>query len=309
MKQNFFYSKFFILTMVAFLLIPVFSFARSFSDSEKGILRSEKKMLNKNSKEYKSRILEINENLLKLKMNTEWLLLKILRLEDQNQVVPYNIEKARQNNEDKKESYDNEKKRLERLIAEHKKTIASIDRKLYGPLKNKSSVKKKSVKKGSIKTATKSNSGKLSSLQKKLEKKIVSAGLKNWVKLSKDGSRLKLDVILPILFASGKTNISKEYKKFFGKFARFIKPYPVRIEVAGFTDKSRVKNKKFTSNFEIGANRAASVVQQLIKDGLDPSIFEVISRGEYGLSSSKSGNNKAKALSRRAEITVYFKNV
>jgi len=220
MKQNFFYSKFFILTMVAFLLIPVFSFARSFSDSEKGILRSEKKMLNKNSKEYKSRILEINENLLKLKMNTEWLLLKILRLEDQNQVVPYNIEKARQNNEDKKESYDNEKKRLERLIAEHKKTIASIDRKLYGPLKNKSSVKKKSVKKGSIKTATKSNSGKLSSLQKKLEKKIVSAGLKNWVKLSKDGSRLKLDVILPILFASGKTNISKEYKKFFGKFAR-----------------------------------------------------------------------------------------
>ena len=318
MKQKCTYGKLFILIMVGFLLIPVYSFARSVADSEKDVLKSEKNMLNANIAEYQKRIVEINEKVLKLKMNTEWLLLKILRLEDQGSVVPYTLKKATDNNEDQKEALESENKRLKRFIRNHKNTITQINRKLYGTKRKKSTGSKKTIKKGTGKKASKFKSkygakSDLSTLRKKLQGAINTNGLKNWLKLTNDGSQLKLAMILPILFAPGKTIIPNEYKKFFNKFANFIKPfiksYLIRIEVAGFTDKSKVtKGNKYSSNFEIGAGRASSVVKQLVKEGINPSVFSVVSRGEYGIPAGKYSNKKANALSRRAEVTVYVKN-
>ena len=113
---------------------------------------------------------------------------------------------------------------------------------------------------------------------------------------------LTLETRLPILFGSGKSSIAKEYRRFFKKLAGVLKPYSVRVEVEGFADRTRTRGKKASGNMELGARRAASVVNELVKHGMDPARFTIKSRGEYGLPSRK----KKDPMMRRAQVTVIF---
>ncbi|MCP3928538.1 MAG: OmpA family protein, partial [Bacteroidetes bacterium] len=118
------------------------------------------------------------------------------------------------------------------------------------------------------------------------------------------GECLKLKTTLPILFPIGSAEIANEYKSFFMRFANLLKAYEVQIIVQGYADIDPIHTKKYPSNFELGAIRAANVVHELIKNGLKPSIFKINSPGKYRFSAS--GEPTQKALERRAEVTVVF---
>ena len=88
------------------------------------------------------------------------------------------------------------------------------------------------------------------------------------------------------------------------RIAKLLKVYDVKIMVKGYADIDPIHTKKYPSNFELGAVRAANVVHELIKNGLKPSIFQINSSGKYRFSANR--ELKQKALERRAEVTIVF---
>ena len=140
--------------------------------------------------------------------------------------------------------------------------------------------------------------------KKQLYYEIQQAGLTDWIEMTDSGACLRLKTTLPILFPIGSAEIAKEYKPFFTKFANLLKAYEVQIMVEGYADIDPINNKKYPSNFELGAIRAANVVHELVKNGLKPSIFKINSPGKYRFTAS--GEPTQKALERRAEVIVVF---
>ncbi len=137
-----------------------------------------------------------------------------------------------------------------------------------------------------------------------LQSAINQADLNDWVEIIGTGTCLRLETTLPILFPTGSATVADEYKAFFKKLADFLKPYDVKVLVTGYADTVPIKNKKYPSNFELGATRAANIVHQFVGFGLKPSIFRVESTGKYRFAAK--GMSKQKSLERRAEVTVIF---
>jgi len=138
----------------------------------------------------------------------------------------------------------------------------------------------------------------------KLQTAVNQAGLNDWVEIIGTGTCLKIETTLPILFPTGSAKVANEYKSFFKKLAEFLKPYDVKVLVNGYADTVPIKNKKYPSNFELGATRAANIVHQFVQNGLKPSIFRIESTGKYRFVAK--GMSKLKNLERRAEVTVIF---
>ncbi len=137
-----------------------------------------------------------------------------------------------------------------------------------------------------------------------LRREIRKAGLQDWVEVIGDGTCVRIENQLPILFASGKANLVKEYKGFLKKLAGFLKPYDVRILVDGYADTDPIHTARYPSNFELGATRAANIVHELVRNGLKPSVFKISSTGEHRFHAKKPLNRKL--LERRAQVSVVF---
>lgn len=142
-------------------------------------------------------------------------------------------------------------------------------------------------------------------LQKKdLVREIEKYKLTDWVELTDNGSCYELQTVLPILFSTGSARVAKEYKIFFKNLADFLKSHDVKVYVNGYADIVPIKNKKYPSNFYLGATRAANIAHILIGFGLKPEIFKVESSGKYRFAAKGMSNNKS--FERRAEIKVVF---
>lgn len=137
-----------------------------------------------------------------------------------------------------------------------------------------------------------------------LQEAINKAGLTDWVEINGSETCLRIETTLPILFATGSAKVAKEYKPFFEKLAVFLKPYDVKVLVNGYADVVPIHNKKYPSNFELGATRAANIVHQLVGFGLKPSVFKIESTGKYRFAAK--GMSQQKSLERKAEVTVIF---
>jgi len=94
------------------------------------------------------------------------------------------------------------------------------------------------------------------------------------------------------------------------KIANALKKSPIesRLEVVGHTDRGNVLpgsnlSKRFTSNWELSAGRAATIVRYLIDFGLAPERFFVEGRAEYEPIESND-TPAGRAYNRRVEIYV-----
>ena len=65
------------------------------------------------------------------------------------------------------------------------------------------------------------------------------------------------------------------------KLADVLKPFPNPVRVEGHTDNRPIKTSAFPSNWELSAARAASVVHEFTKDGIDPLRLEIVGFGEF----------------------------
>jgi chemotaxis protein MotB len=119
----------------------------------------------------------------------------------------------------------------------------------------------------------------------------------------------KLIVTLPeqVLFKSGSATINKGGKKALTRVAEILKKVKNnRIRIEGHTDSTPVHGKRgrYTSNWDLSAARAASVVRHLQKKGaINPELLALAGYGPYAPAAANN-TRKGRSLNRRIEIAL-----
>ena len=141
---------------------------------------------------------------------------------------------------------------------------------------------------------------------KELQSRIEHSDLSDWLEVEQDGDghSYRLKTVLPILFSSGSAVIIKEYNDFLKNLATLIKNFDSKVIVDGYADIDPIHTKKYPSNFELGATRAANVVHMLIRHGVKPSVFQIASTGKYRFLPLKMTDSKT--LERYVNIRVFI---
>lgn len=237
---------------------------------------------------YQDQVSFVQSEIKKIQEDMDWLALKIKRMEDFDRFVPQRLYNSIAFKKSKIKSLVKLKHRYERLL----KSSAPP-----GPAKI--GTKAKTDKKDQ-----KDKKNKDLGLEKNIRKKILASGLEDWVELLPHETPLSLENRLPILFSSGSAVIAKGYESFLKNLAGLVKGYQVRIIIDGYADTDPIHTKRYSSNFELGAARAAAIVKALVKYGVKPSVFKIGSTGEYRFDSQKV--TEWKNLQRHANIAVFF---
>lgn len=295
-------------------------------DSSKVLSLQEKDMLVEAISNYKGIVHEYQEDMLKMASDREWLVVKMARIEDWKRQVPVELIRARDRIDAKMIQHSSEISRMKSLTEKHLTDLRALDVRvkaahgnqapnwwqfdswIYGLMyPGKQAVTNEKASVLSSDEYLRQTVQIASPLENDLQTKIKSVELDDWVALVHGPDGLALDVQLPILFGQGKSDVAKDYKPFFKKLAWLLKPYSVRIEVAGYTDSESMNTNPYASSMALGANRAANVVQELIQTGMVPGVFKIISAGDYGDLSPETKELSA-AMKRRVEVRVFFKN-
>jgi chemotaxis protein MotB len=97
------------------------------------------------------------------------------------------------------------------------------------------------------------------------------------VTVRRESMWLEIEINTDILFPSGAGDFSAQAAPVLDKLADVLKPFPNPIRVEGHTDNTA----SFPSNWELSAARAASVVHEFTKAGIDPLRLEIVGFGEF----------------------------
>jgi chemotaxis protein MotB len=92
---------------------------------------------------------------------------------------------------------------------------------------------------------------------------------------------LEVEINTDILFPSGAAAFTSKAEPVLDKLAAVLKPFPNHIRVEGHTDDRPIRTAAFPSNWELSAARAATVVHQFTRAGLDPLRLEIVGFGQY----------------------------
>jgi chemotaxis protein MotB len=101
------------------------------------------------------------------------------------------------------------------------------------------------------------------------------------VTVRRENMWLEIEINTDILFQSGAGDFSPAAEPVLDKLAEVLKPFPNPILVEGHTDDRPIRTAAFPSNWELSAARAASVVHQFTKVGIDPLRLEIVGFGEF----------------------------
>src|SRR5271167_501799 len=110
-------------------------------------------------------------------------------------------------------------------------------------------------------------------MQALIEAKLVTVRRENmW---------LEIEIKADILFPSGSGDFTTAAEPVLDKLAEVLRPFPNPIRVEGHTDDRPIHTGAFPSNWELSAARAASVVHQFTKQGIEPLRLEIVGFGEF----------------------------
>ena len=101
------------------------------------------------------------------------------------------------------------------------------------------------------------------------------------VTVRRENMWLEIEINADILFASGAGDFTPAAEPVLDKLAEVLKPFPNPIRVEGHTDDRPIRTSAFPSNWELSAARAASVVHQFTRQGIDPLRLEIVGFGEF----------------------------
>jgi chemotaxis protein MotB len=123
------------------------------------------------------------------------------------------------------------------------------------------------------------------------------------VTVRRESMWLEIEINADILFPSGAGDFSAQAAPVLDKLAEVLKPFPNPIRVEGHTDDRPIKTASFPSNWELSAARAASVVHEFTKAGIDPLRLEIVGFGEFHPRQSN-GTVEGRNANRRVAILV-----
>jgi chemotaxis protein MotB len=103
----------------------------------------------------------------------------------------------------------------------------------------------------------------------------------NLVSVRRENMWLEIEINTDILFPSGAAGFAPQAEPVLDQLAEVLKPFPNPIRVEGHTDDKPIRTAAFPSNWELSAARAASVVHQFTKQGIDPLRLEIVGFGQF----------------------------
>jgi chemotaxis protein MotB len=125
------------------------------------------------------------------------------------------------------------------------------------------------------------------------------------IKMKKGKNEFVLDIPSSIMFEDGQYELANNGAKIFiSKIARVIRTMPqtFNIEIIGHTDTDRILGTSIPRDaWDISALRSISVVKELIKNKIDPSILKVSAYASYHPKSDVASDN------RRVEMRFFLR--
>ena len=134
---------------------------------------------------------------------------------------------------------------------------------------------------GSNQAAAGAGAGALAHLQRQVENALKTLIDQKLVTVRRESLWLEVEINTDILFPSGSDAFSPAALPILKTLAHALKPLPNPIRVEGHTDDRPIHTAQFPSNWELSAGRAASVVHEFTRDGVDPMRLEIVGFGQY----------------------------
>jgi chemotaxis protein MotB len=123
--------------------------------------------------------------------------------------------------------------------------------------------------------------GALIRMQRQVQDAMQSLIDAKLVTVRRENMWLEIEINADILFPSGAGEFAPAAEPLLDKLAQVLKPFPNPIRVEGHTDDRPIRTTAFPSNWELSAARAASVVHQFTRQGIDPLRLEIVGFGEF----------------------------
>lgn len=126
---------------------------------------------------------------------------------------------------------------------------------------------------------------------------------KQLIKIEHNEHWVRVEINTSILFDTGSAVLENDGFEPLNALAKVLKPLPNLIQVEGHTDDLPITNRRFPSNWELSAHRAASVVHLFTRDGIQATRLSAIGYGEYRpVSSNKT--KKGRRENRRVVVVI-----
>ena len=139
---------------------------------------------------------------------------------------------------------------------------------------------------------------------KRLAEELDNTDMKDMAEVQITEKQIKVNIAAPVLFASGKAELSRTSSEVLGAVARVISRLPNDIIVEGHTDNIPVKSGGYATNWELSAARANAVVDLLAGEcGLPQERLVAAAYGEHRPAASND-TPEGRAHNRRIEIIV-----
>jgi len=121
----------------------------------------------------------------------------------------------------------------------------------------------------------------LKKVSEQLEKALDTFIDDNLISVKRNDYWITIEMNSELLFLSGEAILSKKAQPALKKITEVINPLPNVINVEGHTDNIPIGTVQFPSNWELSSARATSVVQEFVKEGINPTRLSAIGYGEF----------------------------
>lgn len=113
------------------------------------------------------------------------------------------------------------------------------------------------------------------SLHADLATQIEKSDVASWLTLDKNNTELVVHLELPVIFSTGGSRVSGEYRDTLRRVAEVLKPYRPAVVVTGYSDASKARGR-----FALSAERAANVAREFLDAGMASDDFSIRTREE-----------------------------
>ena len=124
---------------------------------------------------------------------------------------------------------------------------------------------------------------------------------KGMVVVTQGGEWVEVEMKSQVLFDSGSARVKNAALPALGEVAKTLAQFDNRLQVEGYTDNAPISTPVFSSNWELSAARAASVVQLFSRTGVAPNRMAAVGYGEYR---PKVGNDTPQGRQQNRRVVV-----
>lgn len=118
--------------------------------------------------------------------------------------------------------------------------------------------------------------------------------------------RVEVELDSNVLFRPGSARLQDQATPILARLGRILSKYPNEVRVEGYTDNTPINSVQFPSNWELSANRAASVIHWLVREGVEPRRLAAVG---YAQHRPKAANVTAEGRKKnRRVVIVIFAN-